>query len=305
MAVLIRPYVMVDAQAVVSLYERASMLDPSIPPISLKGWHRFVHQDVNKAGAGFFVAVDDENMVGIASSSLRCRENETVRHFRIVVDPKHWREGIGTRLLDALVTLDRTRADTILQSLCPRQWDAGGAFLKRLGFVNVETEFEMVCEDARISSFPPDPDIRIERVQDVASYAEVVTSLHNTAYAHDVSFVHFTPTAMAELLEAAELWILWIGQTVVGYCHVEAGASACWIESIVVDPHRQNQQLGTRLLAVVVDDIVRKRGHVARLSVSDRNPAARRVYEKLGFNVVDASMRFRAPHHVVAARIQT
>lgn len=288
MAVLIRSLEDGDTARVVDLYKRCAAADDTLFEIGPESWERFVRQDVNKGGSGFRLAVVDDVVVGLATSSRREPGHEVVRHFRIIVEPKHRRSGVGTALLESL---DGLETDAILQSLVPEKWTAGQRFLERFEFSIVETELEMKCTKAAVA--PSDGDIVIGPHADVAGAAAAVAALHNEAYKDDVSFVPFTEKSMADLLADAELWTAKDGDDVVGYCHLEDTKSSTWIESIVVSPKMQGRGVGTRLGAAVVADILDRREKIAMLSVSDRNPGAQHLYEKLGFEKIDASLRYR------------
>ena len=295
MALLIRGLRASDTAAVVDLYRRTAATDPTVGPITAESWERFVSIDFKQGGAGFLVAQVDTHVVGLATSSFRRTPTELVRHFRIIVEPAHRRQGIGQRLLKGLIDLDGDTAGVILQSLCPEAWRPGRSFLEHFGFDVVESELEMRCDQLPIISLPPDPRIEIGPVADPGPYAEAVARLHNQAYSGDVSFVHFTTEAMATLLsEGAQLWLACMSERVVGFCHLQHGTGETWLESIVVDPAVQGRRVGTRLALAVLTEIVTRRSEIARLQVSDRNVPARRLYQALGFVIIAQSLRFRA-----------
>ena len=290
-----------DTPAVVDLYARSAAADPTMFELSAEAWDRFVRQDVNMGGAGFLVAEREDRLIGVATSSRRAPGSEVVRHFRIIVEPAARRQGVGRALLRGVLALD---ADPVLlQSLVPRAWASGRAFLELFAFEVVETEVEMRCEVAKIRPEAGRPGVEVGPERDVRGHASAIAELHNQAYRDDVSFVPFTGAAMGELLADAELWLARDHGRIVAYAHLEDTGTATWIESIVVAPEARGQGLGTLLGASVLEDILVRREKKALLSVSDRNATAHRRYVRLGFVEVDASARLRAPSAVVQARI--
>jgi len=55
-----------------------------------------------------------------------------------------------------------------------------------------------------------------------------------------------------------------------------------WVEEVVVEQTRRNQGIGARLLEVILR-LAKAKGLV-QLKLTTANPAARHLYEKLGFN---------------------
>lgn len=264
-------------------------------------WERFVRQEVNEGGKGFRVAEREGRVIGAATSSRRTPGREIIRHFRIIVAAEQRRQGAGRALLAEMAQLDEEE-HTLLQSLVPEAWTAGRLFLERLGFEVVEAELEMECKRARVAPAEK-PSAEIGPEKDIASVAERVAALHNAAYAHDVSFVPFTAKAMEALLADAELWLARRDGEIAGFVHLEDSSKATWIESIVVAEKARGTGLGTELGAAVLADISDRRKKLAKLSVSDKNAAARHLYEKLGFVKTDASYRFRAPASEIKKRL--
>lgn len=268
-------------------------------------WSRFVDQEVNRKGEGFFVSWAGNSAVGVATSSLRARSEETVRHFRIVVEPGRRREGIGAALLAAVHGLDAGRSGVLMQALCGEGARPGIAFLECFGFTVVECELEMWSDVKSVPSVPTGSEFLIERAADPEGVAAPVAELHNEAYAGDVSFVAFTPEGMGRLLAGrAEVYVAREPSgRIVGYCHTEPGTAATWIESVVVGERWRGRGLGTRLTAAALSAI-RDRGQAARLQVSDKNPAAIAVYTRLGFSEVSRSMRYRAERGDLQERLE-
>ena len=282
-----------DTAGVVSLYRRTAATDPTVGAVSPETWDRFVRRDVNHNGAGFFVVEADHRLVALASSSFWRTTTEAVRHFRIIVEPSYRRRGIARRLLEILARLE-SEGEVTLQSLCPAEWRAGEAFLVRFGFAVVETELEM-RSSKRTVRLPADEEVEICRVAEPGEYGTEVAELHNRAYAHDVSFIPFSGGGMVNLMSGgAQLWVIRYRGLLAGFCHVEPGGDESWIESLVIDPALQGRHLGTRLMREVVSQILDGGRRAVRLSVSNRNTVARRLYENLGFKLIGKAIRYRA-----------
>lgn len=300
MAVLIRPLSLDDTLGVVALYSRTAAQDHTVGAIHSEAWERFAKNNLAQEGSAFLVATNEPDIVGVATSSLRRLPQHLIRHFRIVVEPDQRRHGVASQLLRHLIATDTGTKGVLLQSLCPVEWQAGQAFLLRLGFTEVERELEMHCQQIASGELPQISSLCVAPVELPGSWGGEVARLHNLAYAHDRSFVPTSEAAMTALLEGgAELWVARLDDQLVGYCHVEPGERTCWIESLVIDPGLQRQHLGTQLIRRVLSDIIVRTQRTARLQVSDHNVVAKRLYENLGFTLLATSIRFRAPRDVV------
>lgn len=76
----------------------------------------------------FFVATIDEEVVGYASGMPN--ESGEVGEVNVYVDPEHWREGIGTRLLDRVEEALADRGIERLRDYVLAENDAGNAFYR-------------------------------------------------------------------------------------------------------------------------------------------------------------------------------
>lgn len=90
---------------------------------------------------------------------------------------------------------------------------------------------------------------------------------------------HFVP---------ANMRVITVGGRDAGLLHIEREATVMFLANIQILPEFQNRGLGTAVVRIVLDD-ARARGMPVRLQVLKTNPAARRLYERLGFQVTDLS----------------
>lgn len=84
---------------------------------------------------------------------------------------------------------------------------------------------------------------------------------------------------------------LLIGQVFVqlkmkGRMELADGARCAYVHSFRVRPEYRRAGLGTRLMEAAEGDLVRRGFQAVTLNVSRQNPAARRLYERLGYEVI-------------------
>ena len=66
----------------------------------------------------------------------------------------------------------------------------------------------------------------------------------------------------------------------------ETEAGEHYIDSIGVSPHQQGKGLGTKLFLFLINEYVTKRNETLGLLVDKENPDAKKLYLKLGFEIV-------------------
>lgn len=246
MDLLIRPMRCDDTDGIIDFFRRSVLVDATIGEITGEAWGRFVELDVNQHGTGFLVAQVGAQIIGLATSSLRRRDPVDVRHFRIIIEPAFRREGIARTLLTGLTRFDDGAADLDFQTLCPREWRAGQAFLVRFGFSVIEREVLMHCVE--MGNEERDRQLTITRAEAPSAFAAEVAEIHNHAYAYDVSFVPFDMEGMARLLsDGCRLWLAWRGSKIIGFSCCAVEGDGAWMESIAIEPKFQSMGFGTQL----------------------------------------------------------
>lgn len=103
--------------------------------------------DVERASRPFFVAIADDRVVGFVEGAPPDHSDQdsesgppdTYELYRIYVHPEHWEEGIGTRLLDRLVSdLDERGVDQLRLSVLADN-ERAVDFYEERGFDRVAT----------------------------------------------------------------------------------------------------------------------------------------------------------------------
>jgi [ribosomal protein S18]-alanine N-acetyltransferase len=94
-----------------------------------------------------------------------------------------------------------------------------------------------------------------------------------------------------------ETYVAILGRDLVGFIIlVMHGAFVGYIQSVCVAPGRRGQGLGRRLMAFAEERIFRETPNVF-LNVASFNPDARRLYERLGYEVVGELRDYIVPGH--------
>ena len=106
--------------------------------------------DVRDPGQPFYVALCDDGVIGFVHAVPRHGDGNTYQLNRIYLDPSHWREGVGSRLLDRLFEELRARGADRVRLIVLSGNDGGRAFYEAKGFEHVgrreETIFD-ACEE--------------------------------------------------------------------------------------------------------------------------------------------------------------
>ena len=276
-----------DTDAIVGLYEAASARDINIGPITAAQWTDFVQRPHNKGGQDFRVAVQDNQLIGLAESSLRDQDGRQVRFFKLVIDPSRRRQGVGTALLKELLALNARDSALSFQTLAASDWRDGLAFLERLGFLHIESEITMRCLSLSAQT-PVLPDaVVVERIEAPWHLAAEVADLHNAAFALDVAFRSYSVGEMQQILaeEGQVLWVVRDHSRILGYCRMECEPGLIWLEQIAIDLGHQSRGLGMAPAYGALQAAGIDHGRPAGLNVSSVNGKARSMYRKLGFAI--------------------
>jgi mycothiol synthase len=300
---VIRPVSEADSERIAAFFAAAHERDSVVGAISAEHWRRFVAAPQNRGGRDFRLALEGDEIAGVATPSLRDHETPRIRHFRIVVAPERRRRGIASALLRHIAEMDAPQA-VLLQCLCPERWEAMAGFLEASGFAVLENELEMLCDEANADMPELRHELTIRAVKETAPLAAALADIHNRAYAGTPSFVRLTGAEIAALFgEEATVLAAELNGVPAGFCHLELGRNESWVESVAVEPSRQRRGIGASLVAAALAEAARRAGPAVRLSVSDRNAAAYVVYRRAGFRVVAKSARYRAERDTVMAAL--
>lgn len=301
----IRPLRDSDTDAIVRLYDDAATRDAGIGPITNDQWTKFISRAQNHDGRDFRVVLHNEQLVGLAESSLRDQDGKRVRFLKLLVQPPMRRQGIGTALLVELLSLDTPADDLSFQAVAASKWVDGIAFLEASGFSYIESEISMSCSSLRTNAESPSIGVSVERVETPALYGDMIARIHNAAFASDVAFRAYRASEMADLLaeEEQELWIVRDASRVVGYCRFESDPKQIWLEEIAIAPSDQGKGFGTARAHRALQTIGIDQERPAGLSVSSVNRAALAMYQQLGFAIRNEKRRYSAQQANLNARI--
>lgn len=125
---------------------------------------------------------------------------------------------------------------------------------------------------------PRIPHLRPMREGDLDTVAEI----EQAAYAFP-----WTPGIFRDCLRAGYLcWVMDDGEAVLGYGILSIGADEAHVLNVCIDPPRQGQGLGRRLVMRLIDLARWQRAHRVFLEVRPSNVAAIALYRDLGFGEI-------------------
>jgi mycothiol synthase len=289
--VRIRRYRDQDPRAVAAFFAATHALDPSVRTIGEEQWREFTQLSFNRGARDFAVVEVGGHLAGVLTSTL---QPDGVRHFRIVVHPRHRRYGVATALLRHVEGQD---SGATLQSNCRGSWPAGIAMLEKEGFVIRVRSLEMeLAGDAPEPSDPP-AGIRFRPHRDGDGSDWI--RLHDEGYRGTEGFHPLTEADLA-LRRAASGFHLWIAEragAVVGFCQTEdlLGGAEGYVQSIVVDRRFRDGGLGRALMLRGIATLRSAGPRPVSLTVFADNAAAVHLYESLGFVTSDEIRTMRRP----------
>lgn len=191
------------------------------------------------------------------------------------VPTEHRRRGIFSALLSEAEAACREQGAERLLFVCGVESGDGQAVAAHWGLALDHSEFVLVCRGTR-SEGTKDPALRLAGPWDL----ERVAALTAVAFGDTLE----AAMAMAEntLLEPdRQCWGLWEGENLIAAAGVGPAAEGLSIYSVAVDPARQGQGLGRRIMAALL--AVLPRDKVLVVEVDSENLPARALYEAFGF----------------------
>ncbi len=289
---IVRPYTDDDAERAVAFLAAAGRLDATLVPPPLAEWRAFTARSFNR-GAGDFVVVeehvegesDDDSecsaVIAIMMSSRFEDDGHEVRNFRIIVHPTHRRRGIGSAVYERLLGQDPT-GDVTLQCHTPEDWVAGCAFLAKRGFREARRCHFLRIDAAPDACPPGGVEIRPYAGTDVEDTAWC--RLNDDGFKGGPEYSDLTSRDLVTLRgePGFALALARIDDAIVGLCHVKDFGGAPWINSVVVARAHRGKGIGRSLMLYAMGSETRR---PLRLSVLEKNAAARALYASLGFRV--------------------
>ena len=135
---------------------------------------------------------------------------------------------------------------------------------------------------------PPLAELREMTVADVRQ----VTAIESRAYSFP-----WTRGLFEDCLRVGYCCVVYqIGDTLVGYGIMSAGAGECHLLNVCVDPPWQRHGLGRRMVEELLERARRATTRIALLEVRVSNIGAYRLYREMGFEVIASRAGYYPAH---------
>ena len=304
-AVILRPVRTADdASAIETLYAACITTESGIGPVTATRWLNAVALPQFGGGRDFLCATEASTLVALAESSLRDEGDRQTRLVKLLVRPDRRRRGIGTALLDAVLDQGPDEAALALHCLVRSSWTAALGFLNRYGFAEVERELFMKC-DALVAAAKSPPGVVIGSPEQPGAMVEEAAAIHNEAFRGSAGFMIKTAQDMRKDMHGLRLWTAACMTTgkVVAFALIESEEEASWLETVAVRPEYQGRGIGAALVTAAFHGDGADPGRPAELGVSSCNPAALRLYQRIGFTVKSEKLRYAASRQGLVAQM--
>lgn len=191
------------------------------------------------------------------------------------VPTENRRKGIFSALLAEAEAACRAWGAEQLLLVCGGESGDGQAVAAHWGLPLDHSELVLVCRGPRPEG-KKDPALRLAGLQDLEQVAALTEAAFGDSPAEALSMVETTLSDPAR-----QCWGLWEGEKLLAVAGVGPAAEGLSIYSVAVDPARQGQGLGRRLMAGLLAVLPRDRALV--VEVDSVNRPARALYKAFGF----------------------
>lgn len=191
------------------------------------------------------------------------------------VPTEHRRKGIFSALLAEAETACRGYGAKRLLFVCGGESADGQAVAARWGLALDHSEYVLVCKGPRPEG-RKDPALGPAGPRDLERVAALTGAAFSDSPAEALSMAEHTLSDPAR-----QCWGLWEGKNLLAVASVGPAAEGLSIYSVAVEPARQGQGLGRRLMAGLLAILPRDRALV--VEVDSRNRPARALYAAFGF----------------------
>ena len=191
------------------------------------------------------------------------------------VPTEHRRKGIFSALLAEAEAACRAWGAKVLLFVCGGESGEGQAVAAHWGLALDHSEFVLVCRGPRPEG-KKDPALRLAGPRDLERVAALTEAAFGDTPAEALSMAEKTLSDPAR-----QCWGLWEGERLIAVAGVGPAAESLSIYSVAVDPARQGQGLGRRLMAGLLAVLPRDRALVVEVDSGNRPALA--LYAAFGF----------------------
>lgn len=221
---------------------------------------------------GGFQAWEGGRLVGSLTLTAPLGHTAEVSAF---VPTEHRRKGIFSALLSETEAACRDYGAKRLLFVCGGESADGQAVAARWGLALDHSELVLVCRGPRPEGRKA-PALRLAGLRDLEQVAALTEAAFGGTPAEARSMAEHTLSDPAR-----QCWGLWEGAHLIAVAGVGPAAEGLSIYSVAVDPARQGQGLGRRLMAGLLAILPRDRALV--VEVDSGNLPARALYAAFGF----------------------
>lgn len=220
---------------------------------------------------GGFQAWEGGRLVGALTLFAPLGHTAEVSAF---VSTEHRRRGIFSALLSEAEASCRAQGAERLLFVCGGESGDGQAVAAHWGLALDHSEFVLVCRGTRPEG-TKDPALRLAGPRDLERVAALTEAAFGDTPAEALSMAETTLSDPDR-----QCWGLWEGERLLAAAGVGPAAEGLSIYSVAVDPARQGQGLGRRLMAGLLAVLPRDR--VLVVEVDGGNRPARELYKAFG-----------------------
>ncbi len=223
------------------------------------------------------------------------------------VHPQHRRKGVATHLLADTLRQIKTAGIQSAQISVAESNTGAKNMLKQLGFTFMRyfVEMQLAINDIRFPTIHGDK-INSRRLE--PGEAKLLTEIQNRCFAGSWGFKPNTVEEIAHRLNMQgrspqDVILTYWGNHPIGYCwtiinteeNENRAENIGLIHMLGVDPDYRQQDIGKAILHNGLENLTTRGVHIVKLTVDSENPAARSLYESVGFEIYARTEWYEKP----------
>ena len=253
--------------------------------------HEWLDYIIQETSESVFVAMEKENLVGIATCMINEMDN-TNATINIAVHPQYRNRGVGSQLHNKVISYAKYKNIKAIEAYVKERLDSAGKFAEKRGFYPVLYAWQMDLVLGEKKFY----ETKTKWNNTVLTFRKA-TLRDNHTYAHIINQVfedQLDHTVLGQLLKDPSVGVYMLEKEgkVIGSTTIQMRdkLSVGYIYDVAIMPQYRGQGFGSYMLRKCLGVLQDRNLAIVTLTVTGQNKDALALYHRLGFREVDVDI---------------